>query len=122
MAAPRLREPRSLRGIASSTAHRLLCHQPSPNAKAAQTQPHSRLTATRKRSQQTYPCPAPAKLLCLSTMIDPPSPCTQICRIAPGTKLCEGCGRSLAEIAGWPNLSPQAKLAVLNRLAAAKRH
>ena len=29
------------------------------------------------------------------------SPCTNVCRIAPRTGWCEGCGRTLDEIARW---------------------
>lgn len=29
------------------------------------------------------------------------SPCNLICTVDPGSGLCLGCGRSLAEIAGW---------------------
>lgn len=31
-----------------------------------------------------------------------PSPCTQVCEIDPDSRLCRGCGRTLAEIAAWP--------------------
>ena len=31
----------------------------------------------------------------------PISPCVGICRINPDTRLCEGCRRSLTEIAEW---------------------
>lgn len=41
------------------------------------------------------------------------SPCTKICRIAPGEGLCEGCGRTLDEIAGWMALPPDHKRAVV---------
>lgn len=33
------------------------------------------------------------------------SPCIEICAIDPGTGLCEGCHRTLSEIAGWARLS-----------------
>lgn len=31
----------------------------------------------------------------------PISPCVGVCRINPDTRLCEGCRRSLTEIAEW---------------------
>jgi hypothetical protein len=47
---------------------------------------------------------------------DPPSPCTNLCRIDPVTRLCEGCKRSLDEIAAWSGLAPEAKRRVLAAL------
>ncbi len=40
------------------------------------------------------------------------SPCTGICRIDPATGRCEGCRRTLAEIAAWTALDDSAKRAV----------
>lgn len=34
------------------------------------------------------------------------TPCRKICVIDPATKLCEGCGRTLDEIARWLALTP----------------
>ena len=47
-----------------------------------------------------------------------PSPCIDVCRMNPGSGLCEGCGRTLDEIADWPTLTGEQKSAVLARLAA----
>jgi predicted Fe-S protein YdhL (DUF1289 family) len=47
----------------------------------------------------------------------PPSPCTGICRIDPATGWCEGCARTLTEIADWPMLTVREKDALLLRLA-----
>ena len=33
------------------------------------------------------------------------SPCVKICTYEPGAGLCLGCGRSLAEIAGWASFT-----------------
>lgn len=41
-----------------------------------------------------------------------PSPCTSICRIAPATGWCEGCFRTLDEIAAWGTMDDPAKAAV----------
>jgi predicted Fe-S protein YdhL (DUF1289 family) len=47
---------------------------------------------------------------------DPPSPCIDVCRMNPQTGLCEGCLRTLDEIAAWSTLSPEQKRAVLAQL------
>ena len=49
-------------------------------------------------------------------MNDIKSPCTRKCYLDHG--YCEGCGRSVQEIAGWPNLTAKEKTAILNRLRA----
>ncbi len=50
----------------------------------------------------------------------PPSPCTGVCRIEPATGWCQGCWRTLREIADWPMLSVREKDALLLRLAERK--
>ena len=40
------------------------------------------------------------------------SPCTQVCRIDAATGWCEGCRRTLAEIAEWSTLDDAARRAV----------
>ena len=45
------------------------------------------------------------------------SPCIDICRIDARSGWCEGCQRSLAEIAAWGTLSDAQKRAVLGELA-----
>jgi predicted Fe-S protein YdhL (DUF1289 family) len=47
----------------------------------------------------------------------PPSPCTGVCRIEAATGWCQGCWRTLEEIADWPMLSVREKDALLARLA-----
>ena len=44
------------------------------------------------------------------------SPCISVCAIDPRTGLCEGCYRSLDEIAGWIAFSADEKRAVLAML------
>jgi len=51
-------------------------------------------------------------------MYHPASPCTGICRIDPATGWCEGCRRTLEEIADWPMLNGHEKREVLIRLPA----
>ncbi len=47
---------------------------------------------------------------------DPPSPCIGVCVINPHTRLCEGCARTLDEIAAWWDLDPAQKRAVIVQL------
>jgi predicted Fe-S protein YdhL (DUF1289 family) len=47
---------------------------------------------------------------------DPPSPCVGVCVISPKTQWCEGCYRTLEEIAGWWDYGPEQKRAVLAQL------
>jgi len=46
-----------------------------------------------------------------------PSPCISICVIDEPTGLCAGCYRTLAEIAGWIDLSAAERRAVVADLA-----
>lgn len=41
------------------------------------------------------------------------SPCVKICVIHPEARLCVGCHRSIEEIAGWSQLSPDARAAIM---------
>lgn len=44
------------------------------------------------------------------------SPCIGICKMNPITKLCEGCQRTIEEIAAWSSLSEQEKITINERL------
>ena len=44
------------------------------------------------------------------------SPCTGICRMNPDTGLCQGCLRTLDEIAAWSAMTAEEKRAALARL------
>ena len=46
------------------------------------------------------------------------SPCTNVCRMDPRTGWCEGCWRTIDEIAAWAALDEDARRAVLARVAA----
>lgn len=46
----------------------------------------------------------------------PSSPCVQICRLTPEGDLCEGCGRTLNEIARWARMNASEQEAVWQRL------
>ncbi|MDI5892547.1 DUF1289 domain-containing protein [Halomonas rhizosphaerae] len=54
-------------------------------------------------------------------MSDPPeyrpSPCVQVCRLTPEGTHCEGCGRTLDEIARWTRMDEAERVAVWQRLA-----
>jgi hypothetical protein len=53
-----------------------------------------------------------------------PSPCISVCRIEPGSGWCEGCYRTIDEIARWGLLDDDEKLGVwaeLKRRRAASR-
>jgi hypothetical protein len=52
----------------------------------------------------------------------PPSPCIGVCRIDQTTGWCQGCSRTLDEIADWPLLSVREKDALLVRLAERTKH
>jgi len=45
-----------------------------------------------------------------------PSPCVNICRIDPATGICQGCRRTLDEIAAWSRLDDADKRAVWRQL------
>ena len=47
---------------------------------------------------------------------DAASPCINVCRMSPDTGLCEGCLRTLDEIAAWSAMSAEQKRAVLAQL------
>ncbi|MCB1765088.1 MAG: DUF1289 domain-containing protein [Candidatus Competibacteraceae bacterium] len=53
---------------------------------------------------------------CSSPPNDPPSPCVGVCVISPKTQWCEGCYRTLDEIAGWWDYDPYQKRAVIAQL------
>lgn len=48
----------------------------------------------------------------------PLSPCVQICRVDSASQCCEGCGRTLDEIANWGRMSEAEKAPVWERLEA----
>lgn len=46
------------------------------------------------------------------------TPCVKTCAVDGGTGLCVGCGRTLAEIAGWGRFSEAERLAIMASLGA----
>jgi predicted Fe-S protein YdhL (DUF1289 family) len=51
-----------------------------------------------------------------------PSPCVSICRMNPDSGWCEGCGRTIDEIARWSSMSDDARRAVWAQLARRLQH
>lgn len=51
-----------------------------------------------------------------------PSPCVNICRMDAATGLCEGCRRTIDEIAAWGSLDDDGKRAVWRRIEARRSH
>jgi predicted Fe-S protein YdhL (DUF1289 family) len=44
------------------------------------------------------------------------SPCNKVCVVVPGGALCIGCGRSLAEIAGWIGFAADERARIMGEL------
>jgi predicted Fe-S protein YdhL (DUF1289 family) len=64
---------------------------------------------------------ARAELVRVSGVFDnetPPSPCISVCRMDMATGLCEGCFRTLDEIAAWTALDDAGKRGVWDAIAA----
>ena len=53
----------------------------------------------------------------IRTPVHVPSPCVNVCQMDPASGLCLGCLRTLREIADWLEMTPEEKLAVLQRAA-----
>ena len=49
-------------------------------------------------------------------MTDIESPCNKVCTVDPISKLCAGCGRSLAEIEGWIRFSTEERARIMAEL------
>jgi uncharacterized protein len=52
---------------------------------------------------------------------DVPSPCVSVCRMDAASGLCEGCCRTIDEIAAWAALDAEARRAVWRRIAERSR-
>ena len=49
---------------------------------------------------------------------EPESPCINVCVVHPEARICTGCFRTLDEIAGWGQMSAEARRAVMAELPA----
>ena len=56
-----------------------------------------------------------------TTLKEIASPCVNVCQMNPSNGLCQGCLRTLDEIAGWLDFSATEKLAVLEKLEERRR-
>ena len=50
-----------------------------------------------------------ARLICAALDGDVPSPCLSVCRMDPAMQLCDGCFRTLDEIAAWGRMHDEDK-------------
>jgi len=48
------------------------------------------------------------------------SPCTNVCRIDPATRLCRGCARTIDEIARWTTLGDAERDRIMAELSGRK--
>lgn len=51
-----------------------------------------------------------------------PSPCTSVCTMSAQTGLCTGCFRTIAEIAGWGQMTDSEKNVVWSRITERKNN
>jgi predicted Fe-S protein YdhL (DUF1289 family) len=63
-----------------------------------------------------------ARLVCAGLAGDVPSPCISVCKLDPATEFCEGCFRTLDEIAAWSRLDDESKRAVWGLIAQRLEH
>lgn len=55
------------------------------------------------------------------THLDVPSPCVGVCRLDEAKRLCEGCLRTVREIARWPYANDEERRAVVASLPERRR-
>ena len=58
-----------------------------------------------------------ARVVCADLEGDVPSPCISVCKLDCATEFCEGCFRTLDEIAAWSRLDDPSKRAVWQLIA-----
>ena len=49
------------------------------------------------------------------------TPCINVCILNKDTGLCEGCGRSVPEIARWSSMTPAERSAIMRELPSRKK-
>jgi predicted Fe-S protein YdhL (DUF1289 family) len=57
-----------------------------------------------------------ARRVASAPALDVPSPCISVCKMDPVTQLCEGCCRTLDEIADWSRMADERKREVWRRI------
>jgi len=65
---------------------------------------------------QSEPLARRARRVAAGADAEVPSPCVSVCRIDPASGWCEGCLRTLDEIAGWSGLADGEKREVWRRI------
>jgi predicted Fe-S protein YdhL (DUF1289 family) len=55
-------------------------------------------------------------------MADIESPCNKVCVVDPASARCVGCGRTLAEIAGWSTFTPEERRRIMAELKIRPQH
>ena len=58
-----------------------------------------------------------ARLVCAGLEDEVPSPCISVCKLDSATEFCEGCYRTLDEIAAWGRLDDESKRAIWQLIA-----
>ena len=58
-----------------------------------------------------------AREVAAATLSEVPSPCLSVCRMDPVTQLCEGCLRTLDEIAAWGRMEDGEKREVWHAIS-----
>jgi hypothetical protein len=58
-----------------------------------------------------------AREVVASRAADVPSPCISVCRMDPHTQWCEGCFRTLEEIAAWSRMEDEGKREIWETIA-----
>lgn len=48
------------------------------------------------------------------------TPCINVCTMNPGTGMCEGCARTIQEIASWARLTPADRRRIMAELPSRK--
>lgn len=69
---------------------------------------------------RTSPVPPTAPSLRAQDRTPVPSPCINVCKMSAATGWCEGCLRTIDEIAGWSSFDDAAKRAVWDAIE--RRH
>ena len=60
---------------------------------------------------------AQARLIAAGRDDDVPSPCLSVCRLDPDSEWCQGCFRTLDEIAAWSRMGDEGKREVWQAIA-----